>query len=164
MRAPIGSGDAAMIHCMRLLALAVAAVVAACTWTPQAPADRDAQAKQFEALPHAATIYVYRSPHDRYSIDTILYLDGQVIGHTLPGRYYRLDTTPGRHVLHGSGVDAGEIALETRAGQIYFVALDVAGGYSQFQAVPEAQGRERVAVCCTLLESWSPGLRPFLLR
>ena len=146
------------------MAVAAATLVAGCTWVPPAPLQDHALAKEFITHPDAATIYIYRSQFNHYDTDTILYLDGRVIGSTTAGTYFRLDINPGRHILHGTGVDTGEISVETRPGQIYFVALDVFGAQSKFRLVPDTVGRSRVVSCCTLLDSSMPGLRPLALR
>ena len=157
-----------MGHLSRLSCLGLAAIglllIAACTSTPQASRDQDTLAKEFVTHPNASTIYVYRSEFNHFDTDSVLYMDGRVIGSTLPGAYFRIDTTPGRHVLHGTGIDLGEYYLETRAGQLYFVSLDVLGAHSNFRLVPEQVGRERVRNCCALLENWAPGQRPLVLR
>ena len=146
------------------IAIIAAAVLfaAGCTSTPQASRERDAEAKEFHTHPNAGTVYVYRSEHDRLQDLSVLYIDGRLIGETLPGAYFRVDTMPGRHVLHGVGIDTGRMTLETRTGELYFVELRVIEGQSHFRAVPERVGRERIANCCALLESWSPGQRPLL--
>ena len=145
-------------------ALACVGVLAsACTSTPAAP-DRDAFAKEFLTHPSASAIYVYRSEFNHFDTDTMLYIDGRIVGSTLPGTYFRIDTSPGRHVLHGSGIDVGEFALETRAGQVRFVELNVIGGHSNFRAIPDQVGREHVRACCALLQNWAPRLRPLVLR
>lgn len=146
------------------LAAAAVMLVAACTSTPEADPRHDALAKEFLTHPNASTLYVYRSPFNHYATDSVLYLDGRVIGTTVPGAYFRLDTTPGRHVLHGTGIDLGQMALETRAGEIYFVSVEVIGGHSNFEVVADETGRARVRACCALLENWAPGQRPFLVR
>lgn len=158
-----------MDACRRIgwrLAIGAAALllVTGCTSTPQASPQQDARAKEFLTHPNAATIYVYRSEFNHLDVDSVLYLDGRVIGSTLPGAFFRLDTTPGRHVLHGTGIDLGEIALDTRPGEIYFVSLDVIAGHSNFRVVSDRVGRERVRACCALLENWAPGQRPFVFR
>ena len=139
-----------------------AVLLAACASTPQAPPSRDALAKEFLTHPNAATIYVYRSPFNDYESDSVLYMDGRLIGATLPGAYFRIDAVPGRHVLHGTAIDIGHLALDTRPGEIYYVSLDVHAGHSRFQLVPDRLAQERVRACCALLENWTPGQRPFL--
>jgi hypothetical protein len=151
---------------MRGLASAVSAVAAfgltGCTSTPEASPQQDATAKQFVTHPNASTIYVYRSPFNQLDYDSVLYLNGRLIGSTVPGTYFRIDTVPGRNVLHGSGADVGEIALDTRPGEVYVVSLDVLGGHSNFHIERDAVGRERIRSCCVLLENWAPGQRPFV--
>ena len=137
-------------------------LIAGCASTPQAPRDRDAAAKEFHTHPNAGAVYVYRSEHDRLEDDTVLYMDGRIVGQTLPGAYFRVDTVPGRRVLHGSGIDAGKITIDTRPGQLYFVEVHVYEGQSQFRLVAEPVGRQRIAKCCVLYESWAPGQRPLL--
>ena len=144
-----------------LLALAL---LGGCASTPEASKQQDALAKEFITHPNASTIYVYRSEFNHFDTDTVLYIDGRIVGATLPGAYFRIDTTPGRHVLHGTGVDIGQIELNTRAGELYFVSLDVIGGHSNFRVVSDEVGRERVRACCALLENWAPGQRPLVLR
>jgi hypothetical protein len=166
--APLECAESGIITMMIMLkirngALAfVALLLAACASTPQAPADRDAEAKQFRTHPGASTIYVYRSKFDRLEDLSVLYLDERLIGETLPGSYFRIDTTPGRHVLHGIGVDQGRIALETRPGALYFVELTVVEGQSHFRRASDEMGRKSILECCVLLENWAPGQRPLL--
>jgi hypothetical protein len=143
-----------------LSALLLALTLAGCTSTPQASPARDAQAKQFVTHPGSSTLYVYRSPFNHHEADSVLYVNGRLIGSTLPGGFFRIDLVPGRQVLHGTGMDNGRLILETRPGQLYFIALSVFGGHSHFEPVVEAAGRARIVACCALLENWVPGQRP----
>ena len=147
---------------IRFAVALTALVLSACTSTPQAPPEQDARAKEFLTHPGAATIYVYRSPFNHLTDDSVLYLDGRLIGRTLPGAYFRIDVTPGRHVLHGTGHDLGQYALDTRPGQLYFVSMQMLGGHSQYELVSPDVAQERVKACCALLENWAPGQRPFI--
>ena len=144
------------------IGLVAAVLISGCASTPQATRDRDALAKEFLTHPNASTIYVYRSPFNDYEADSVLYIDGRLIGATLPGAYFRIDAVPGRHVLHGSAIDIGQITLDTRPGELYFVSLDVLAGHSRFRLIPEQMAQERVRACCALLENWVPGQRPFI--
>jgi hypothetical protein len=137
-------------------------MLASCASTPQAPPDVEQRAKEFETHPGASTIYVYRSEFDRHDQDSVLYMDGRLIGSTLPGTFFRIWAVPGRRVLHGVGSDLGSIALDTIAGELYFVSLDVTAGHSRFQIVPRTLGERRVRECCAMLENWTPGQRPLL--
>lgn len=150
------------ISCAAAIVFVGAILLAGCTSTPQASPAEDAAAKAFETHPSASTIYVYRSPFNYYDYDSVLYINGRLVGRTLPGAYFRIDTVPGRHVLHGTGVDIGQITIDTRAGEIYFVSLDVLAGHSRFQLVPDRVAERRIRACCALLENWAPGQRPLL--
>jgi hypothetical protein len=141
--------------------VALLIVIAGCASTPQAPPDRDAEAKEFLTHPQASTLYVFRNPFNNTE-DSVLYVDRRIIGATLPGAYFRINVVPGRHTLHGSGLDIGELTLETRGGQLYFIELAVIAEHSHFRHVPEALGRKSVIACCALLENWAPGQRPLL--
>jgi hypothetical protein len=141
-------------------ALAVTLLFAACASTPQASPEADQRAKEFHTHPNASTIYVYRSEFSSFEEDSVLFMNGRIVGATLPGTFFRIDTMPGRHVLHGTGHDLGTIALDTDAGELYFVAMDVIGGHSRFQLVPARVGEARVRDCCAMLERWAPGQRP----
>lgn len=145
----------------RALALLLALMIAACASTPQASLERDAEAKEFRTHPATAAIYVFR-PDTELDEESVLYMDGRLIGSTLPGTYFRIDAPPGKHRLHGIGPDAGSIELEVRPGEVYFVSLRVSGGNSRFALVDPEKGREAVRNCCTLLENWAPGQRPLL--
>jgi len=153
---------------MKSLWAAVAAlllVTAGCASTPQASAERDADAKRFYTHPNAGTIYVYRSQFNRFEQlddDSTLYVDDRLIGNTIPGTYFRVDVVPGRHMLHGVGRDSGRLSVDVRPGELYFVRLDVMGGNSVFRLEPDRVGRAQIQACCALLENWAPGQRPFL--
>jgi hypothetical protein len=154
------------VECLRRFVAAAALTgvlaLAGCTSTPQAPPDRDASAKEFVTHPGASTIYVYRSPFNQFDFDSVLYLNGRLMGTTVAGAYFRIDATPGQNVLHGTGVDLGEIALDTQAGELHFVSLDVLGGHSNFRLVAPETAKQRIRACCALLENWAPGQRPFV--
>lgn len=142
--------------------LAIVLATAGCASTPQASRDRDIDAKSFDAHPGAASVYVYRSPFNNETDDNVLYIDGRLIGSTVPGTYFRVNLTPGKHTLHGTGVDLGTLTIDTRPGTLYFVDLSVLAGHSRYQLVPPEQGRQAIASCCVLLENWAPGQRPLL--
>ena len=135
------------------VAVVVAVLVSGCILTPLASPQQDTLAKEFIAHPDASTIYIYRSPFNQHDGDSVLYLDGRILGMTRPATYYRIDTTPAAHTLHGTGSDIGQLMIETRPGQLYFVSHEVIGGHSTFRLVPEESGRDQIRKCCALLES-----------
>lgn len=132
-----------------------------CASTPEASRERDADAKQFSAHPAHSTLYVYRIDGSGES-DPVLWVDGKLIGTTLPRTYFRVNVEPGRHMLNGMAADNGHFIIETRPGEIYFILLSQSSGNSVFQLVNSEKGRKILAECCVLLENWAPGQRPLL--
>jgi hypothetical protein len=130
----------------RLAWILLIAAFVGCASTPQATAERDAEAKRFLARPDTA----------------VLYVDGRLIGSTLPLTFFRFDVREGAHLLHGAGHDQGSLKLETRAGEIYFVMLLAANGTSDFRRVDAATGKRDILRCCSLMENWAQGQRPVL--
>ena len=148
-----------------VIALALFMLVAAgCASTPQATVERDQDAKTFPSHPATSAIYVYRTGnyHGNGSDDSTLWVDNRLIGATLPNTYFVIHVDPGKHVLTGLAADNGRLTLETRPGELVFVALRVINGQSHFQRVSPEVGQESVLNCCALLENWAPGQRPLL--
>ncbi len=146
----------------RALVLLAWLALAGCASTPQATRDRDTDAKQFSSHPAHSTLYIYRPDQASPESDTVLWIDGRLIGATLPGSYFRVNLDPGKHTLAGMGHDNGTLTIETRPGELYFVSLYVLSGQSRFWSVPSEIGQKAVARCCALLENWAPGQRPLL--
>ena len=140
----------------------VASALAGCASTPQATVARDAEAKQFIARPDTATFYIYRPDRSPAGVDSVLYLDGRLIGATLPATDFRVDLRPGTHLLRGYGHDNGSLRVEARPGEPVFVALTVMDGDSRFTRVDAETGKRDILRCCALMENWTPGQRPLL--
>lgn len=138
-------------------------ILAGCASTPQASRQRDAEAKQFTTHPATAAIYIYRTDfHSEDDGDTVLYVDGRLIGATLPRTFFRVDVNPGTHQLNGMGPDQGSLRMETRPGRIYFVELKVVSGNSFFTVVELQLAQRTIGDCCEAMENWAPGQRPLL--
>lgn len=139
--------------------------IAGCASTPQAPLERDAEAKQFAAHPGTAALYVYRPEswnNWESENDPVLFVDDRLIGATRPLTYFRVDVRPGTHVLHGIGHDQGSLSLDARPGELYFVSLHAVVGQSYFERVGAEDGKRAIRACCDLMENWAPGQRPLL--
>lgn len=153
-----------MTRAARALACCLLAALGGCASVPQASRDRDAEAKQYITHPGVSTLYVFRGdfPAGFDADDSVLYVNGRLIGATLPGTYFRIELRPGEHLLHGYAHDQGRIRVNAPPSEITFVSLNVVAGTSHFgQVAPEAAKRE-IARCCVLMENWAPGQRPLL--
>lgn len=143
-------------------ATATLALLTACASTPQASPELDREAKRFAPHPDSSTIYVYRTDTPGLQDDSVLWINGRLIGATLPRTFFQVHLNPGMQRLAGYGVDNGTLELDTRPGEAYFVQLRVLAGHSRFEAVDPDLARGELPVCCALLENWRPGQRPLL--
>ena len=143
------------------LLLVAAALLAGCTATPEAPRSADAMAKEFDSAPNAAIVYLYRSDLAGGTGTADLWLNGRLIGQTLPKTYFRTAVRAGRNLLAAGGRDSGRLEFDTRSGEVYYIAIAVDGideAYlSRFTLTPAATAQRELLRCCTLLENWSPG-------
>jgi hypothetical protein len=138
-------------------------VLGGCASTPQATPERDAEAKRFIAHPGTAAIYIYRPDFLPAEMDdSVLEVDGRLIGATLPGTFFRVDVQPGVRVVRSSATGATELTLDARSGELYFVSLNVSGGNSQLSRVGADAAQRAIRQCCALMENWAPGQRPLL--
>jgi hypothetical protein len=149
-----------MNDAVKIIAVTVLALVAGCASTPEASLSSDADAKRFDPAMNAAVIYIYRPYADR-GVST-LWVDGRLVGESLPKSYFRVAVRPGRTRLTTSGADSGRLEVTTRADGVYFVEAQVAGltqseAMTSFRSVNPETGKTAIAECCRLLEAWRPG-------
>ena len=124
--------------------------------------ERDADAKRFESALNAAIIYLYRPRAPGGDAASTVWIDGRLLGETLPTTYFRVPVRPGRNRITTSGNDVGRIEVDTRAGDIYFVEMQVlgeseGGTTTIFRSVAPATGKAAIVGCCHMLEAWRPG-------
>ncbi|MDP2707848.1 MAG: DUF2846 domain-containing protein [Burkholderiales bacterium] len=122
-------------------------LLAACA--TREPGPEELRSKRFETVPDKAVVYLYRDLLDFSNNPTTLTLDGQSLGSTYPGTYYRLELPPGRHRIAGFAGDAGAVVFDTQPGKLYFmrhvVSRLLAFDQSFFHFVGEIQGRNSVS-------------------
>jgi hypothetical protein len=136
------------------------AVLVGCATTPEASRESDADAKRFEPALRAAVVYLYR-PDIRGGVATI-WIDNRLVGQTVSGTYFRVPIRAGHNIITASGSDQGRIEIDTRDEGVYFIEMRVAGeaegsSTTNFRSVPAEAGKEALARCCSLLETWRPG-------
>ena len=138
------------------------ALLGGCASTPEASPQSDAEAKRFESAPRAAIIYLYRADTPGGSGTSTIWIDGRIVGQTLPATYFRVPVRPGRNRISAYASDQGQLEIETREGGIYFVSMRVAGTdetapNTLFRSVAPEVGKAEIVRCCTMLEAWRPG-------
>jgi hypothetical protein len=140
----------------------VLAGLAGCAATPLSSAESDADAKRFETAANAAIIYIYRpTGYGGHGVSTI-WIDGRLVGETLPGTFFRVPVRPGRNRLTVSGADAGRLEIDTKTEGVYFVETQVSGerqseANTTFRGVAPEIGKAAILGCCRMLEAWRPG-------
>ncbi len=112
------------------------------------PGPQELQSKRFETTPGKAVVYLFRDRLDFSRAPVSLMLDGQGLGGTYAGTYYRLELAPGRHRVAGFADDSGAFEFTVAAGRLYFFRHSVSRfmGFdrSAFFPVDETQGRYAV--------------------
>ena len=126
--------------------LALLALLAGCASLEPSP--RDTQAVNIQSTPGMAVIYIMRSNPDLSYVPAQIALNGNLLGVTHAGTYYRVEVPAGRQRLSGYGVDGGNITFDTQAGRVYFVQQHVAGNWrsptslsSSYRLIDEAKAR-----------------------
>ena len=147
--------------------LLLSALLAACVATPQASSPEDAAAKRFEADLRSAVIYIYRPENAGSAPAAVVFLDGRIVGDSLPATFFRVIAQPGRNRIEGTAGDTGRIELATHVGGIYYIEMRVRGEVeaspqSVFRTVPAEQAQAAILRCCWMLETWRTG-QPRLL-
>ena len=121
----------------------------------------DSEAKRFESAPGAAIVYLYRADLAGGTGSSVLWLDGRLIGESLPRTYFRVSVRPGKNLLTAYANDTGRLEFETKRGEVYFIGIVVSGDdaayTSHFSVVSPENARTQILRCCTLLETWKPG-------
>jgi hypothetical protein len=138
------------------------AILGGCASTPESSPQSDAEAKRFESAPRAAIIYLYRADTPGGSGTSTIWVDGRIVGQTLPATYFRVPVRPGRNRISAYASDQGQLEIETRQDGVYFVSMRVAGTdetapNTLFRSVAPEVGKPEIVRCCTMLEVWRPG-------
>lgn len=126
----------------------------------------DADAKRFESAPNAAIIYFYRPAAPGGGAASTIWVDGRLIGETLPTTFFRVPVRAGRNRITASGNDTGRLEIDTQADGLYFVEMQVLGEAQSatttiFRSVAPETGKAAIVGCCRLLEAWRPGQSRF---
>ena len=138
------------------------ALIGGCVATPESSPQSDAEAKRFESAPRTAIIYLYRADNPGNGTTATIWMDGRLVGESVQSTYFRLLARPGRNRISASGHIGGQIEIDTREDEVYFVAMRVLGDRESssstiFRNVPPAAGKAEILLCCTMLDTWRPG-------
>jgi len=112
-----------MRHAIRLvLAISLCSLFA----TAQEPTQPTADTK-----PSKATVYIYRYKQFVGSaLAPSIYCDGTELARMENGRYFTANLEPGKHSFTSNDKQSG-IDLDTKAGEEYFVRVEIASGFAK---------------------------------
>lgn len=131
--------------------LAGAVLASGCASVPMASIERDAQSKTFSTKADTSNIYIYRNESIGAAVKMDVEIDGKAIGETVAKSYFALEVPPGKHMLVSKAENDSILALDTVAGQNYFVWQEVQMGLlyarNKIQLVDEKTGKAGVAEC-----------------
>jgi hypothetical protein len=111
-----------------LAAAAILMSLVGCASVPRAPADQDAQAKQFVAPPGLSRLYIYRNEFLGTLVGLDVTVDGRAAGTTKGKTYLIADLPEGTHEIVSKGENTSTLSVQTRAGQPTFVWQEVKMG------------------------------------
>jgi hypothetical protein len=130
---------------------------AACTFVavPLAPAWQDRWAKSVRPPAGYGAVYVFRDEYLGGEILITIKMDGEVVGETSPGTYFRWDLPPGEHVLEAYTTiltsDRSTLRINVSPGAAHYVWQQMRPGWSmagpRLQQVDETRGLEGVENC-----------------
>lgn len=122
-----------------------------CASMPMASPQADQQAKQFQAPPDRALIYLYRNELFGAAIPMSVSFDGQMAGQTGPKTYFMWEVDSGPHHLSSHAENVSTVVIDATPGKTYYVWQEVKMGLfmarSQLQQVDEDTGRAGVMEC-----------------
>lgn len=129
-------------------AASLLALLSGCASTTLATPEADAQAKQFNAQPAKARVYIYRNEAIGAAVKMNVLADNKTLGDTVAKTYIMADLEPGSHTLVGKAENDSSLTLDMVAGKIYYVWQEVKMGVlyarNKLQSVDEAEGQKGV--------------------
>ena len=146
---------------VRLSFVAATFALCACASVQMAKPDRDLAAKQFEAPPDQALLYVYRDETFGAAMKLTVLVDGQHVGDTAAHTFLLVPVAEGRHQVVSKAENDATVEFTAQNGKSYFVWQEVKFGVfsarSALHLISEQQGKAAVATC-SLVEP-PPGLK-----
>ncbi len=127
-----------------------------CVSVPMASLEDDVARKQFSSPPEdVAGLYIFRRPHSSRQdilLKKALYIDGDLIGDSLPNKFFYREIKPGSHEISTeSEFSNNDLTLFVESGKNYFVRQYVKMGLlsagAGIEQVQEGEGKSNVLKC-----------------
>lgn len=91
-------------------------------------ADANDLAKEFQADPESASVYIYRNELFYWGPMQVK-IDGALVGNPPSFYYVWKHLSPGRHTISAEGTARNEVEINVEAGKNYFLWLEAKGSY-----------------------------------
>lgn len=139
-----------------LTLLASSYFMTGCVSVPMASIEDDMVRKNFTAPSEdVAGLYIYRRPHSSRQdifLKKAVYIDGDLIGDTLPNTYFYREIKPGAHEISTeSEFGNNDLTLFAESGKNYYVRQYVKMGLlsagAGIEQVQEGEGKSNVLKC-----------------
>lgn len=138
------------IRLIKIAAICSLFAMYGCASINKAPANIDAESKQFKPNPAVSQVYVYRNETLGAAVPMPVTVDGKLAGDTGPKSFFKFNLPAGNHTITSQG-NGSELSVTTEVGKIYYVWQEVKMGFlsggSKLQIVPETVGQQGVAEC-----------------
>ena len=145
------------VRLIKVVALSAFVFMYGCASINKAPANVDAESKQFKSIPNVSQVYVYRNETFGAALSMPVTVDGKLAGETGPHSFFKFDLPAGPHLITSQGNES-KITVNTEAGKLYFVWQEVKmgafSGGSKLQLVTEEVGKKGVAECTQIQSSF----------
>jgi hypothetical protein len=131
-----------------LALIAISFSMVGCASVNMADAQKDAQAKRFEAPKDQAAVYIYRNETMGAAIKMEVVIDGKAVGQTAANTYLYTVVAPGKHTVTSNTENTDSLEFEAKPGMLYYIWQEVKMGLmsarSKLHLVSEAEGKKGV--------------------
>ena len=138
------------VRLIKIAAISSLVAMYGCASINKAPADVDAESKQFKPNVSASQVYVYRNETFGAALSMPVTVNGKLAGSTGPKSFFKFNLPAGSHTVASQGNES-QLTLTTEVGKLYYVWQEVKMGAfsssSKLQLVSDAVGKKGVAEC-----------------
>jgi len=98
-------------------------------FAPTAIQDKKSEDANSASSDAGALVYIYRyKQFTGGALEPSVYCDGKELARMDNGRYFKVKLTPGKHAFRSNDKQSG-IEFETKAGEEYYIRVDIATGF-----------------------------------
>jgi len=100
-------------------------ILTSCGTSQFAKKELDLEAKQFNINQDKSNVYIYRPKVLNFNTEMAVEIDGKHAANTEDATFIFQSLEPGKHIITAHGEGTNEIVITTKAGENYYILLDV---------------------------------------